>query len=69
MLISKGDFDQVRETRTKFQDWMHLPFTDAVEQATGRTVRAFFSQVTSEPPMSLEFFLLEPLTGDGDGTG
>ena len=65
MLASNGDFAQVRDTRTKFQDWMSDSFTQVVEQETGRRVRAFFSQVSAEPPMSMEFFVLEPVSGDG----
>jgi uncharacterized protein YbcI len=61
LTIANGEFRQVRDMRTMFQDWMRGPFTAAVEEATGREVAAFFSQVSAEPPMSLEFFTLAPL--------
>ena len=49
-MIAEGAFVQVRETRTMFQDWMrpHLK------------VSAFFSQVTHDPDMAVELFVLEP---------
>lgn len=66
MMIEKGQFLQVRETRTMFQDWMQTAFTDVVEQATGRKVQAFFSQSSELPQVSLEFFVLEPLAASLD---
>jgi uncharacterized protein YbcI len=62
LTIAKGEFRQVREMRTMFQDWMRDRFSEAVEEATGRKVVAFFSQVSAEPPMSLEFFTLDRAT-------
>ena len=58
-MITEGAFVQVRETRTMFQDWMRPRFTEIVEDATGRRVAAFFSQVSHDPDMALEVFLLE----------
>jgi uncharacterized protein YbcI len=59
-MIAEGAFVQVRETRTMFQDWMRPHFTEIVEGATGRKVAAFFSQVTHDPDMAVELFVLEP---------
>ena len=39
---------------------MRPRFTEIVEDATGRTVGAFFSQVCYDPDIALELFLLEP---------
>ncbi len=67
-MIAEGAFLQVRETRTLFQDWMRPHFTEIVEAATGRRVEAFFSQVTHDPDMAVEVFLMgagEPSTDDG----
>ena len=67
-MIAEGAFVQVRETRTMFQDWMRPRFTEIVEGATGRRVGAFFSQVSHDPDMALEVFLLEGAglsVGDG----
>jgi uncharacterized protein YbcI len=58
-MIAQGAFVQVRETRTMFQDWMRPNFVEIVEAAVGRKVRAFFSQVTHDPDMAVEVFLLE----------
>jgi uncharacterized protein YbcI len=57
-MIAEGAFGQVRETRTMFQDWMRPYFTEIVEGATGRPVEAFFSQVTHDPDMALEVFVM-----------
>jgi uncharacterized protein YbcI len=59
-LIEAGRTDTVRETRNTFQDAMRDKFTDAVEEATGRTVIAFMSQVHVGPDMAAEIFVLEP---------
>jgi uncharacterized protein YbcI len=70
LMISQGAFVQVRETRTLFQDWMRPRFTEIVEDATGRRVAAFFSQVSHDPDMSVELFLLDPPAGsDGAAVG
>ena len=70
-MVAEGEFLKVLDTRTMFQDWMRPRFTEIVEEATGRKVRAFFSQVSHDPDIAVELFLLEP-TGAGaetDGTG
>lgn len=58
-MIEEGAFAQVRETRTMFQDWMGPKFIQIVEEASGRRVRAFFSQVAHDPDFAIELFLLE----------
>ena len=65
-MISEGAFLQVRETRTMFQDWMRPRFTEIVEEATGGRVAAFFSQVSHDPDMALEVFLLERAGSSAD---
>jgi uncharacterized protein YbcI len=66
-MVSEGAFTQVRETRIMFQDWMGPSFIKIVEEATGRKVRAFFSQVTHDPDMAVELFLFEPPESSSDG--
>ena len=39
---------------------MRPQFTKVVEEATGRKVLAFFSQVDEKPAMAIEGFALEP---------
>lgn len=63
-LIESNRRDAVRETRNIFQDAMRPKFTQAVEEATGRTVIAFMSQVTFDPDMAAEVFVLEPEAED-----
>jgi uncharacterized protein YbcI len=69
MMISEGAFVQVRETRTLFQDWMRPRFTEIVEHATGRRVAAFFSQVSHDPDMAVELFLLDPPASSDGSAG
>lgn len=66
-MIAEGAFLQVRETRTMFQDWMRPRFTEIVEDVTDRRVAAFFSQVTHDPDMAVELFLLERVAPSADG--
>ena len=68
-MIAEGQFAQVRETRTMFQDWMCARFVQVVEEQTGRKVRAFFSQCSADPPTALEFFVLQPHDDDGREEG
>jgi uncharacterized protein YbcI len=66
-MIAEGAFIQVRQTRTLFQDWMRPNFTEIVENATGRKVAAFFSQVAHDPDLAVELFLLEPASRQDGG--
>jgi uncharacterized protein YbcI len=66
-MIAEGAFVQVRETRTMFQDWMRPRFTEIVQDATGRKVGAFFSQVCHDPDIAVELFLLESAGPSADG--
>lgn len=68
-MVAEGAFRQVRETRTMFQDWMGSRFIEIGEQATGRKVRAFFSQVSQQPDIAVELFLLQPADAQRDGPG
>jgi uncharacterized protein YbcI len=59
-LVDSGYVEPVRETRLAFQQAMREEFIGTVEKATGRKVRAFFSQVHFDPDIAAEIFLLEP---------
>ncbi len=59
-LIAAGRFDQVRSVRTALQDEIEPLLRGAVEAITGRPVRAFLSQVSREPALAAEVFVLEP---------
>ncbi len=59
-LINAGDQGVVRETRTAFQLAMRNPFAEAIEEILGRKVIQFMSQVSFEPDMACEIFVLAP---------
>ena len=59
-LLDAGETDAVKQTRLAFQRAMKTRFTDVVEQATGRKVRAFLSQTHINPDISCEIFVLQP---------
>jgi len=59
-LVAAGREDQIRETRQVFQQAHHDTFVGAVEEVTGRKVRAFLSQIHFDPDVAVEIFLLEP---------
>jgi uncharacterized protein YbcI len=63
-LIEAGRLEEIRNTRNLFQDAMGPKFKAAVEEATGRKVIAFMSQVCFDPDMAAEVFVLEPQNDD-----
>jgi uncharacterized protein YbcI len=58
LLTDAGEFERVRSHRQAFQDQVEPLFRQVVEEATGRSVRAFLSQVSQEGVAS-EVFVLE----------
>jgi uncharacterized protein YbcI len=60
-LLGLGEHQRVRKMRMLLQHACERDFTDAVEQITGRTVRAFVSGVDTNNDVSSEVFYLEPL--------
>jgi uncharacterized protein YbcI len=64
-LIANGDAQAVHDIRRTFQAVMESRFTDVVEQATGRKVIAYMSQVHNDPDISAELFVLEKRTDGG----
>ncbi len=63
-LLEAGEAAAVRETRLAFQRAMEAVFVETVEEISGRKVRAFLSQVSLDPDISVEVFVLE--RGDAD---
>jgi uncharacterized protein YbcI len=59
-LVAGGKTAEVHALRRGLQDVMEGEFTAAVERLTGRTVRAFLSQVHLDPEVDIEVFVLEP---------
>jgi uncharacterized protein YbcI len=57
-LAERGEREAIEHIRRRFQQQMADAFTSVVEQATGRTVRAFLSETNIEHDVSVETFLL-----------
>lgn len=68
-LIEAGQQDAVKHTRQVFQMAMRQCFSDAVEEITGRKVVQFMSQVSFDPDMAAEIFVLAPSPSDRDLAG
>jgi uncharacterized protein YbcI len=66
-LIDQGNVDPVYDMRRSFQTVMEGQFTAIVEEATGRRVIAYMSQIHQNPDLAVEIFVLEP--ADEDPTG
>jgi uncharacterized protein YbcI len=58
-LVANGEGDLVRRVRVTFQEAVADRFKAAVAEATGRKVLTYHSQVTFDPPMGFEVFLLD----------
>jgi uncharacterized protein YbcI len=58
-LVKHGNGDMVRQVRLVFQEAMADQFKGVVEKAMGRTVATYHSQLTMDPDMGFEFFVLE----------
>jgi uncharacterized protein YbcI len=58
-LVDRGEEELVRSVRLAFQESVSNRFKDAVAEAVERNVVAYHSQVTFDPPMGFEIFVLE----------
>lgn len=59
-LADTGHGDKVREVRLTFQEVMADEFKRTVADAMGRDVIAYHSQLTLDPDIGFEFFVLAP---------
>jgi uncharacterized protein YbcI len=59
-MIDQGRLTAVHEMRRTFQEVMEEQFTGVVQEATGRTVIAYMSQIHTNPDLAVEIFVLEP---------
>jgi uncharacterized protein YbcI len=59
-MANKGEHERLRDLRMHFQYMSEDAFVGAVEQITGRKVRAFVSGVDTKRDVSSELFYLEP---------
>jgi uncharacterized protein YbcI len=62
-MVQLGEHQRVRDIRTFFQHAGEPEFVEAVEQITGRRVRAFVSGTDTEHDVSSEVFYLHPVAG------
>ena len=58
-LVSNGREELVREVRISFQTATADRFTGAVEDVTGQRVITYQSQIAFDPPVGIEFFVLD----------
>lgn len=66
-LIDAGNPDQVHATRLAFQDAVEEQFVSIVEAATGRSIRAFISQIHTGTDLAIQLFLFDE-PGEEQGT-
>ena len=65
-LLDAGETSSIVEVRRAFQRAMKERFVAVVEEATARTVRAFLSEVSLDPDISAEIFVLDRIAADPD---
>ena len=63
-LVAAGEDRLVREYRLRFQEVVAEDLTSVVEEATGRHVVTYHSQVVFDPPRLFEIFMLDAPPGD-----
>jgi uncharacterized protein YbcI len=62
-LLARGESEAVEAFRRSFQTTMEEQFTEVVEDATGRQVVAYMSQIHVDPDVAVELFMLSPNGG------
>jgi uncharacterized protein YbcI len=60
-LVRSGERETVLKTRSAYQEMMEREAVAAVEELSGRRVKAFASANHLEPDLAVEIFVLEPL--------
>ena len=58
-LVDNGNGDKVRDVRLTFQEAMAEEFKGEVSRCMGREVIAYHSQLTLDPDIGFEFFVLK----------
>jgi uncharacterized protein YbcI len=59
-VATAGEHERVRDLRMHFQSMSEDQFVGAVEEITGRKVRAFVSGIDTKRDVATELFYLEP---------
>ena len=60
-LLDTGQVESVYQMRRSFQQATEAEFRRVVEEATGRKVIAYMSNIHIEPDLAVELFVLEPV--------
>ena len=60
-LASAGEAESVVEMRRRFQSVMYADAVAAIEELSGRSVRAFLSDISPEENVAVHAFVLEPI--------
>ena len=58
-MLASGEQELVRAYRLRFQEIMRDQFCNLVEEATGRKVLDYHSQIVFDPPRAFEIFVLD----------
>jgi len=66
-MVSMGQQERVRDSRTSFQAATAEEFVAAVERIVGRRVRSFASGIDPDSDTVFETFYFESSASDGDG--
>jgi uncharacterized protein YbcI len=66
-LVEGGRDAEVHALRRAFQDVKREEMTTIVEEALGRRVETFMSQVSLDPDVNVEIFLLVPVPWEQEG--
>src|SRR3954466_5598392 len=59
-LIRLGRFEEVQHMRRIFQQEMRQEFLEIVERLTGCRVTNFISEISTDPDLAVELFIVEP---------
>ena len=59
-MVKMGEHQRLRDVRMFFQYATEDQFTQVIEEATGRKVKAFVSGIDTKEDVSCELFYLEP---------
>ena len=65
-MLASGEQDLVRVYRLRFQEIMRDRLCNIVEEATGRKVLDYHSQIVFDPPRAFEIFVLDGAPGQDD---
>jgi uncharacterized protein YbcI len=66
-LVARGQGAAVHTMRRAWQEAMRQDFQEVVERAIGRRVRAFLSQISLDPDVHIEVFMLDPPLARAEG--